>query len=84
MKTQHILAAVLVCMLFFAAVVTFLVMNGVHLLLAITGVYLLAVISMLCMQRRARDSFECGEKFVYRRIESRKTPFQSYAKDFSG
>lgn len=83
MKTHQILVASVLCMLLFAGVVTIMVMNGVHLLLAITGVYILAVISMLCMQRRARESYDCGDT-AYRRVPPRNTSPQSYAKDFSG
>jgi len=58
MNTYQIMGTMTACTVVFAGVVTFLTMQGVHILLVITGVYFVAVWTMLCMQRRARANFE--------------------------
>jgi hypothetical protein len=45
----------------FAGVVTWLTMQGVHILLAFLLVYLVAVLFMLGMQRRARESYDARD-----------------------
>lgn len=54
----------------FAGVVTFLTMQGVHILLAFLGVYLVAVILMIGMQRSARENFELMEDLRLRKYKS--------------
>ena len=61
MKPFQIMGIIACCTIFFAGVVTFLSMQGVHILLAFLGVYLLAVFLMLGMQRKAKETFEIME-----------------------
>lgn len=63
----------------FAGVVTFLTMQGVHILLAFLGVYLFAVFLMIGMQRRARESFEIMEDLRLRRYQRETLTDRSHA-----
>ena len=69
MNPYQIMAIIACCTIFFAGVVTLLVMQGVHILLAFLGVYLLAVFLMLGMQRRARECFEIMEDLNLRKYQ---------------
>jgi len=55
------MGVIVCCVSLFAAVVTFLVLQGVPVPAAFLGVYLVAVGSMLGMQRRARQISESRE-----------------------
>lgn len=63
MNPYQVMGVIVVCTIVFAGVVTFLTMQGVHILYAFLGVYLLAVWCMLAMQRKARENFEVRESF---------------------
>lgn len=65
----------------FAGVVTFLTMQGVHILLAFLGVYLAAVILMIGMQRSARENFELMEDLRLRKYQSDSLTDRSRAND---
>ncbi len=61
MNPYQIMGIIAFCTFVFAGVVTLLTMQGVHILVVFLGVYLLAVILMIGMQRRARESYEFME-----------------------
>ena len=71
MNPYQVMGVIVLCVSLFAAVVTFLVLQGVPVPAAFLGVYLVAVGSMLGMQRRARQSSEGTESRGRRRYDGR-------------
>ncbi len=83
MNVYQVMGIIVCCTVVFAGVVTFLTMQGVHILLALSGVYLAVVWCMLSMQRKARDSFEDKDEFGRRRFDSDPQTNRARARDFS-
>lgn len=81
MNPYQVMGVIAICTMVFAGVVTFLTMQGVHILYAFLGVYLSAVWLMLGMQRRARESYEVREDLKLRRNERRSQPNRGHAID---
>ncbi|MFK7855975.1 MAG: hypothetical protein AB8B79_17795 [Granulosicoccus sp.] len=67
MNPYQVMGIIVCCTIVFAGVVTFLTMQGVHILQAFIGVYLVAVWCMLSMQRKARENFDFMEDLRQRR-----------------
>lgn len=83
MNVYQVMGIIVCCTVVFAGVVTFLTMQGVHILLALSGVYLAVVWCMLSMQRKARDSFDHRDEFGRRRFDSDPQTHRARARDFS-
>lgn len=79
MYPYQVIGIIACCTLVFAGVVTFLTIQGVHVLLALVGIYLLVVLFMLAMQRGARESFEQRQ---YQRLERTPQSQVFHARDF--
>lgn len=84
MNPYQVMGIIAGCTIVFAGVVTFLTMQGVHILLALLVVYLFAVYCMLCMQRRARESYEAREEFRSQRHQRESFAGRNPARDFHG
>lgn len=80
MKPYQIMGIIACCTIFFAGVVTLLLMQGVHILLAFLGVYLFAVFLMLGMQRSARENFEFMEDFKLRKYQRNSLMRRTHAR----
>jgi len=83
MNAIQVMGIIVLCTAVFAGVVTWLAAQGVHVLVAVLGVYLLAVWTMLCMQRKARESFDCRDAQFTSHISTPPGASHAYAKDFS-
>lgn len=84
MNPYQVMGIIVCCTVVFAGVVTFLTMQGIHILYAFFGVYLTAVWVMLSMQRRARESFDIMEDL--RSCRYRRDPVRrcgAHTSDFS-
>ena len=73
MNPYQVMGIIVGCTLVFAGVVTVLTMQGVPLLLAFLGVYLLAVWVMVCMQRKARELYDCKDHSAQRQYDREST-----------
>ena len=82
MNPYQVMGIIVCCTVVFAGVVTFLTMQGVHILHALIGVYLLAVWFMLSMQRRARESFDIMEDLRLRRYSREPQRHRGHTRDF--
>lgn len=80
---SQIMGIIVCCTVVFAGVVTLLTMQGVHILLALLGVYLVAVWSMLCMQRKARETFESRDDVGRRMFDRESRRHHASPRDFS-
>lgn len=83
MYPYQIMGIIVVCTSVFLGVVTFLTMQGVHVLAALLVVYLVAVAFMLAMQRRARESFDVMDDQRSRRYDRDSLRYRARARDFS-
>lgn len=83
MNSFQVMGIIALCTALFSGVVTFLTMQGVHILLALVGVYLFAVWSMLCMQRRARDFFDTKDDEKRRYLDVQPRQHRARVIDFS-
>jgi len=81
MNPYQIMGTIACCTIFFVGLVTFISMQGVHILLAFLGVYLFAVFLMLGMQRAARESFELMEDLKLRKYQRQTLLGRTDAKD---
>lgn len=76
MNPYQVMGIIVCCTIVFAGVVTFLTMQGIHILQAFIGVYLVAVWCMLSMQRKARENFDFMEDLRQRRDRDSRTPLR--------
>jgi len=81
MNPFQVMGIIAFCTAVFAGVVSFLAMQGVHILIVFLGVYLFAVFLMLGMQRRARECFEVMEDLQLRRYEGNSAIHRARARD---
>lgn len=79
MNPYQIMAIIAGGTIIFSGVVTFITMQGVHILLAFLGVYLFAVFLMLGMQRRARENFDIMEDLRLRKYQRDTLTDRSHA-----
>lgn len=83
MNRYQVMGIIAGCSVFFAGVVTLLIMQGIHLLIALLGVYLVAVSFMLTMQSRARECFDIMDDQRLRRYDRDSLGYRARARDFS-
>ena len=66
MNPYQIVGIIAGCSLVFASVVALLAMQGLPVMMAFLLVYAVALVSMIAMQRRARQSCEDGDQEIVR------------------